>query len=286
LQSAFTVDVEDYFQVTAFDNVVDRSRWSGMPRRVADNTRRLLDLLARHEVQGTFFVLGWVAEHHPDLVREIDSAGHEIGSHSHWHRLVYELTPDAFRSDLRRSKETIEQIIGKPVTMYRAPTFSITDQSRWALEILVEEGFHIDSSIFPLSHHDRYGLPGIRPGIQEIKTASGSIWEAPMSVTRFLGRNLPLGGGGYFRLYPLALTMRLMRRVIARGLPVNFYIHPWEIDAHQPKQQGLSRTSRYRHYVNLSSTAAKLDHLLRRFPFTTLGNVVASARQKVAPQPA
>ncbi len=240
----------------------------------------MLDLLAAHGVRGTFFVLGWVAERFPDLVRAIDGAGHEIGSHSYWHRLIYEHSPADFREDLRLSKKVLEDAIGKSVSLFRAPTFSITHRSRWALDILVEEGFAIDSSIFPVSNHDRYGMPGIKPEIQEMKTAAGSLWEAPMSVANFLGRKIPAAGGGYFRLYPLKLTCRLMRKVLASGRPVNFYIHPWEIDPDQPRQPGLSSTGRYRHYVNLQSTYRKLDELLRIFPFTTLGNVVDEARSR------
>ena len=259
--------MEDYFQVTAFERVVDRNDWGHYPSRVVSNTRRLLDLLARHGVRATFFVLGWVAERFPHLVREIDAAGHEIGSHSYWHRLIYQQTPDEFRADLRLSKRVIEDILGRAVTAYRAPTFSITPRSRWALEILVQEGFTLDSSLFPLRGHDRYGMPGIEPGPHQIDTPSGSLWEFPLSVARLWGFSIPAGGGGYFRLYPYWLTEKLIHRLHAARLPLNFYIHPWEIDPDQPRHTGLSRRSRMRHYVNLHRTVAKLESLMRNHRF-------------------
>ena len=270
----FTVDVEDYFQVTAFDRVVKRSDWEHFPSRVEQNTRRLLELLAARDVRGTFFVLGWVAERFPHLVREIESAGHEIGSHSYWHRLVYEQTPDEFRADLRRSKQVLEDIVGAPIIAYRAPTFSIIERSRWALEILVQEGFTLDSSLFPIRGHDRYGMPGIERAPHRIDTPSGSLWEAPLSTARLLGVNLPASGGGYFRLYPYSLTKRLIHRLHAAGLPLNFYTHPWEIDPEQPRQSGLSGLNRIRHYIHLGQTADKLNRLLGDHRFSSLTAVV------------
>ncbi len=273
--NALTIDVEDYFQVTAFEKTVSRKQWDDYPSRVVANTRKLLELFADKQVFGTFFVLGWVAERFPDLIREIDDAGHEIGSHGYWHRLVYEQTPKEFREDLRRSKCVIENIIGEPVTCYRAPTFSIVERTKWALEILVEEGFTIDSSIFPVKHHDRYGMPDIRPDIHQIETPVGRIWETPLSVGQYLGMPLPASGGGYFRLYPYALTRKLFHSVHSAQRSVIFYIHPWEIDPDQPRMKNISRTTRFRHYVNISRTMDKLKCLFANFAFAPLGQLVA-----------
>ncbi len=274
ITSALTIDVEDYFQVTAYERHLPREQWLQQPSRVVENTRRLLELFAARQVHGTFFVLGWVADQFPELVREIDAAGHEIGSHSYWHRLVYEQTPAEFRDDLRRSIGVLSSVTGKPVKLYRAPTFSITQKSQWALEILVEEGIEIDSSIFPLAGHDRYGIPGSHRQIHRLETPSGPIWEAPMSVAEYFGRTVPASGGGYFRLYPLALNRHLFRRVLGAGRPVIFYLHPWEIDPEQPRPARLSRISQWRHHVNLHRTHDKLDALIKTFPFATLGSVV------------
>ncbi len=285
----FTVDVEDYFQVTAFDRVVKRSDWSHLPSRVEANTRRLLELLAAHDVRGTFFVLGWVAERFPHLVRQIAAAGHEIGSHSYWHRLIYEQTPDEFRSDLRRSKQVLEDILSTPITAYRAPTFSITQKSIWALDILVQEGFTLDSSLFPIRGHDRYGMPGINPAPHRIDTPSGSLWEVPLSTARFFGLNLPASGGGYFRLYPYWLTKKLIARLHAAGLPLNFYTHPWEIDPDQPRQRDIGLKTRFRHYVNLGRTEQRIQSLVRDFSFSKLNQIVSrnlAAVQHVAEPPA
>ena len=210
--NAFTVDVEDYFQVSAFEKHVDRDCWSDWESRVVANTHRVLELLDHTGVKATFFVLGWTAERYPELVRDIHACGHEIGSHGYWHRLIYELTPDEFRSDLCRSRDVLQDAIGQRVTAFRGASFSITRQSLWALEILVEEGFLADSSVFPI-HHDRYGIPDAQPGPHRLETPAGPIWEFPPSVARFVSMNLPVGGGGYFRLFPLPWTVYWMRRI-------------------------------------------------------------------------
>lgn len=278
--NAFTVDVEDYFQVTAFERDIPRSQWPDFPSRVVQNTGRLLELFDRHQVQGTFFVLGWVAERFPQLVREIHAAGHEIGSHSYWHRLIYEQTPDEFRDDLRRSRDVLTDIIGEKITCYRAPTFSITRKSWWALEILVEEGFTVDSSIFPI-RHDRYGVPDAEPGLHEINTPSGTIIEFPPSTLRKFGRNLPVAGGGYFRLMPLSWSLRCVRSINEKSRrPFMFYTHPWEIDADQPRLSVGTRLSRFRHRVNLARTQPRLNKLLANFKF---GRMDAAIQQTPAP---
>ncbi len=274
---AFTVDLEDYFQVSAFDKSIRRDDWPSIERRVVANTRRVLELLDRHAVRATFFVLGWIAEREPDLVREVRDRGHEIASHGYEHRLIYEQLPEAFRQDIRRSRYLLESIVDQPVLAYRAPSFSITKKSLWALDILVEEGFRIDSSIFPI-HHDRYGIPDADPAIHTIQTAGGTLWEVPGSTARFGGLNVPVGGGGYLRLYPLWLTNRLLARVNrTHRRPFILYIHPWELDPQQPRIETGSRFSQFRHYRNLGHTESRLEILLKRFRFGTISEVLCEA---------
>ena len=274
---AFTVDVEDYFQVSAFEGHIDRAAWGSYPSRVVANTRKLLALLQRHSVRGTFFVLGWVAERFPHLVREIQAGGHELGSHGYGHQTVYRLSPDEFRADLIRAKRALEEILGAAVTAYRAPSFSITQKSLWALPILAEEGFRYDSSIFPI-YRRRYGIADAQPLIHPIDTPAGRLWEFPMSVAGFGRWNLPVGGGGYFRLYPLSWTLRLLSRVDrTHDRPFVFYLHPWELDPEQPRLRAGTRLSHLRHYVHLRSTAAKLERLLGHFSFAPLSEVIKEA---------
>jgi polysaccharide deacetylase family protein (PEP-CTERM system associated) len=279
--NALTVDVEDYFQVSAFERCIPRSDWDRWESRVVTNTRRMLALFAERGVRGTFFVLGWVAEKYPALVREIDAGGHEIGSHSYWHRLIYQQTADEFRADVRRSKATLEAIVGRQVTLYRAPSFSITPQSRWALDVLAEEGFRIDASIFPV-RHDRYGMRDApcEPHVYDLP--AGRVEEFPASVLSMAGCRLPASGGGYFRLYPLALTLAAARQSNRRGRPFMFYIHPWEIDPDQPRVPGVGWKSRLRHYINLSRVERKLARLLAALPFGTLTEALRKAPQQVA----
>ena len=271
--NAFTVDVEDYFQVSAFERNVPRASWSSHESRVVRSTHRLLDLAARHDVQGTFFILGWVAQQAPQLVRDIDAAGHVIGSHSHWHRLLYAMQPAEFREDLARSRDVLQDIIGKPVTSYRAPSFSVTKRSLWAIDILADEGFRYDSSIYPV-HHDRYGIPNARQEIHSLETTSGRIWEFPPAVYRKGPLRLPVSGGGYFRLYPYRFSRHCLRQINRRGQPFVFYVHPWEVDPDQPRLQVGSRLSQWRHHVNVGGTIDKLDLLLRDFRFGTMEQVV------------
>ena len=272
--NAFTVDVEDYYHVSAFENDIHRDEWDNYASRVVANTRRLLRLLEKHQVLGTFFVLGWVAERNPHLVREIQDAGHEIASHSFWHRLIYEQTPEEFRTDLIASRDVLQDITGEKVTAYRAPSFSVTEKSLWALDILAEEGFEVDSSIFPV-YHDRYGIPDAPTDLHRRETAGGPLWEFPVSVRKMTGMNLPISGGGYFRLYPYRFSARCLRRVNEReNRPFVFYVHPWEVDPNQPRLPIRSRMSRTRHYVNLAKTEGKLDLLLSQFRFGRLRDVI------------
>lgn len=266
--NALTIDVEDYFHVSGFEDAVDRSTWDELPSRVGPATERLLDCLAAAGARATFFVLGWVAERQPSLVRAIRSAGHEVGSHSYAHRLIYRQTPAEFRADLRRSIRVLEDTLGEPVTLYRAPSFSVTRQSLWALDVLVEEGIRLDSSIYP-THHDRYGIAGTPLTPHRIDLAAGSLWEYPPPVWRCLGYPLPVGGGGYFRLYPYPLTRLGLGRINAAGRPFAAYLHPWEVDPEQPRIAAPA-ARRFRHYVNLKKTEARLARLLADFPMGTL----------------
>lgn len=271
--NALTIDVEDYFQVSAFEADIRRDEWDSFPSRVEANTNRVLHLLAQHGVRATFFVLGWVANRFPHLVTAIHREGHEIGSHGFWHHLVYNQTPRQFRDDIRASRDELQGILGMQVTAYRAPSFSITRRSLWALEVLVEEGFTIDSSVFPVLH-DRYGIPSAQPGIHRIDTPSGSILEFPPSVATLGPLSIPVGGG-YFRLYPWPVTQLLLHRVQHHhDRPVLFYQHPWEIDVDQPCLKAGTWCSRWRHYINLKRTEKKLHALLRRYAFAPISEVL------------
>ena len=274
IRNALTIDVEDYFQVSGFERDISRESWDQYPSRVVQNTRRILSLLGNRDIKATFFVLGWVADRFPELVYEIDEAGHEVGSHSYWHRLVYNLSPEEFREDLRRSREILQSITGKPVTSYRAPSFSITAESLWALDILADEGFKVDASVFPIHHH-RCGIPDAptHPYVHESDTAR--LWEFPASIARIGKANVPISGGGYFRLLPYSVTSRLLRRINSRlTQPFVFYIHPWEVDPQQPRLKVSTRAMRFCHYVNLSTAEEKLKRLLSDFSFDRIGNIL------------
>jgi polysaccharide deacetylase family protein (PEP-CTERM system associated) len=280
--NALTIDVEDYFQVTAFERRIARAEWGNYPLRVDRNTRRILDLLAEYGLKGTFFVLGWVAERLPGLVREIRAGGHEIACHGYGHELVYRIGPDRFRSDVRAAKALLEEISGERVDGYRAPSYSITARSPWALDILIEEGFNYDSSIFPI-HHDTYGIPDAPRFPHEIQRPAGAIREFPLSTLAvgFGGREwrLPIAGGGYLRLLPAGFIGRGIRRINEReGKPAVLYFHPWEIDPGQPRiRAGLK--SRCRHYLNLHGTEGKLRKLFGMVRFGTMREVLDGDRQ-------
>jgi polysaccharide deacetylase family protein (PEP-CTERM system associated) len=262
-----SVDVEDYFHAESFSEVVDRANWDSHSSRVEANTRRLLELLAELDIHGTFFILGWVADRFPGLVREIAACGHELGCHSYWHRLIYKLDPTEFREDTHRAKSVIEDISGQAVYGYRAPTYSVIDRSVWALEILTELGFSYDSSIFPI-RHDRYGMPDAPRAPFRFQTPSGPMTEFPITTFRVAGHNLPVGGGGYLRLLPRVYTRLGLQRVQREGLPVVIYIHPWEIDPEQPRLAGRL-SSRLRHYTNLSQTLERFRSVLQTGTYTS-----------------
>ena len=271
--NAMTIDVEDYFHVSAFEDVVRRADWDSYERRVVANTKRLLDLFARADVRATFFVLGWVADREPGLVRAIVAADHELASHGYAHRLIYRQEPEAFRDDVRRSKVLLEQIGGVEVRGYRAPSFSVTPRSRWALDVLLEEGYAYDASIFPI-RHDRYGMPGAPRHPYLERTAAGTLVEAPATTVAVGPMTMPAAGGGYFRIFPYALTRWAIRRVNElEQRPVIVYLHPWEVDPQQPRLRA-GRLSRFRHYTNLHRTESRLDRLVREFTFAPLGAVL------------
>jgi polysaccharide deacetylase family protein (PEP-CTERM system associated) len=254
---------------------VPRARWDDFERRVARNTDRLLEIFAQHHVFATFFVLGWVAEREPALVQRIGAAGHEIASHGFGHKLVYDQRPNEFREDVRRSKAVIEAVTGRAITGYRAPSFSITAKSLWAFDVLIEEGFLWDASVFPI-RHDRYGIPSAprHPYWVKHTSASGKLLELPASTIRLAGTNLPCAGGGYFRLLPYwwaAWGIGHVNRV--EGKPVVFYLHPWELDVRQPRLQA-NRLSRFRHYRNLAATTGRLQRLLSEHRFDTVDAAV------------
>ena len=261
-KSIISVDVEDYYHVEAFAGVIDRGTWPDYASRVERNTQRILDLFDDHKVKGTFFILGWVAERYPNLVREITARGHEPACHSYWHRLIYKLTPDEFREDTRRAKDLIEQAGAERFYGYRAPSFSITNRSAWALDILAELGFTYDSSVFPVKH-DVYGVSGAPRSPFRVETPFGPIVEFPMATFRFKasGPNMPVAGGGYLRMLPYWYTRTGVQRAWREGLPVVSYIHPWEIDPDQPRLNAPFK-SRLRHYSNLKKTEGRLRKLL------------------------
>ena len=274
--NAMTIDVEDYFHVSVFDGVVPRRQWESLESRVCANTDRILEIFEEQHVRATFFILGWVAERFPDLVRRIAWAGHEIASHGYAHRLVYDQTPAAFRDDVRRAKALLESTAGVQVLGFRAPSYSITPRSLWALDVLIEEGYTYDTSIFPI-HHDRYGIPLSARHPYWIHRASGSILEIPGSTLRWNGMNLPIGGGGYFRLLPYAWTrwgISQLNREEQR--PAVFYLHPWEIDPDQPRLR-TSTLGRMRHYGGLDQTEQRLRQLLSEFAFGPLATTFVAA---------
>jgi len=266
--SVLSVDVEDYFHVEAFTGNVSRADWDAFPCRVETNTRRILDILDERSVSGTFFILGWVADRYPGLVRDIADRGHELACHSYWHRLIYSLKPEEFREDTLRAKDCIEQTGGVAVRGYRAPSFSISSQSLWALEILAEAGFTYDSSIFPI-RHGTYGIPHAPRAPFKIETPSGPLVEYPISTFRLSGQNMPVGGGGYLRIFPTWYTRFGVDRLRQEAQPLIVYLHPWEIDPKQPRiAAGLK--SRIRHYTNLKRMESKIRMILTLgAPFTT-----------------
>jgi polysaccharide deacetylase family protein (PEP-CTERM system associated) len=279
MRNALTIDVEDYFHVAAFRRDIRPAQWDDYPLRVIDNTWRILDWLEGYGLRATFFILGWVARRASGLVREIKGRGHEVACHGFGHQLLYEIGPERARQDIRTAKGILEDICGCAVTAYRAPTYSITNRSLWAFDILIEEGFTCDSSLYPI-RHDLYGIPGGRRFPHIIRRPSGSIREFPISTLRLrgVGRHwhLPVGGGGYLRLLPAPLIVHAFRHINEKeGAPALLYFHPWEIDPDQPRVR-TGWKSRFRHYHNLEKTFDKLDYLVQRLHFAPLREVLAT----------
>lgn len=270
--NAMTVDVEDYFQVSAFESHISRERWEHLPRRVEHNTHRILDLFAAHQVQATFFTLGWVAERHPALIGRIVADGHELASHGYSHVRATRQTPAEFRDDVIRTKALLEDLGSVAVRGYRAASYSIGAGNLWALAELEQAGYHYSSSIYPI-RHDLYGMPEA-PRFAFRPDNAPALLEVPVTTVTLLGRTLPCGGGGYFRLWPYALSRWALRRVNHRdGQSGVFYFHPWEIDPGQPRQPGLGLKTRVRHYLNLHRMERRLGSLLRDFRWDRMDRV-------------
>lgn len=276
MKNALTFDVEDYFQVGAFADQIKTEQWGSYPSRLGANMAKILAMLAEHNCLATFFVLGWVAETHPEVIVQIAKGGHEVACHSHRHRRVFEMTREEFREDTRKAKQMLEDVSGKKVCGYRAPSFSINQDSLWAFDILAELGFTYDSSIFPVKHPN-YGMSAISRLPFVVDTAHGPLVEFPMPTLEFAGRRSPFGGGAYLRLLPYWYTRWAIRYLNHReGRPVCTYIHPWEIDPEQPRLRG-SLAARLRHTLGLRGLEVKLRNLLRDFEFCPLGLLIRQA---------
>jgi polysaccharide deacetylase family protein (PEP-CTERM system associated) len=272
MRNALTIDVEEIFQVHALSDVVKIENWDGFASSVESNTSIILEILSENDTKATFFCLGWIAREHGPLIRRICDDGHEIACHGYNHQVIYNQTPDAFRKDVAESKKIIEDITGKPVLGYRAPTYSITEKTLWALDIIDELGFAYDSSIFPV-HHDNYGIPSAPRFPYRIE--GGNLAEFPISTMKLGNINFPIAGGGYFRLFPYMLTKLGLKTIEREGKPFVFYIHPWEFNPDSLKIEGLPVLSGFRTYVNLSRTQGRFRKLISDFSFTTASNVLA-----------
>jgi polysaccharide deacetylase family protein (PEP-CTERM system associated) len=264
-------DVEEHFQVSAFWSEARRQQWDMCESRVENNTRKLVELLAQHDTKATFFVLGWVAERYPGLVKALVGQGHEIASHGYGHELVTTQSPEQFRHDVRKAKCILEDLTGSPVLGYRAPSFSITAESQWALSILVEEGYRYDSSMY--DRFQRSENASTRNGIVQIDTTAGKIWEISPSTLNVWGFQIPVAGGGYFRLFPYAVSKTFLQRLEKQGAKLVMYLHPWEIDPAQPRMDG-PWVSQFRHYLNLHKTQDRLCSLLNDFHFNTIQKIL------------
>jgi len=272
ISNAMTIDVEDYFQVSAFAPHIPRAQWASLPCRVERNIDCALALLDDGQAHATFFTLGWIAERYPAMVRRIVDNGHEVASHGYGHRRVSEQNRNEFGEDVTHAKKLLEDISGNPVIGYRAPSFSIGAGNLWALDVLQEAGYRYSSSIYPI-RHDHYGMPEA-PRFAHYPRGEGGVLELPPTTVSLMGRNLPAAGGGYFRLLPYQASRWLMRRVNREdGEPCIFYFHPWELDPEQPRQQGISAKTRFRHYVNLTRMESRIQALLRDFRWDRMDRV-------------
>ena len=270
LVNALTIDVEDYFQVSAFAPYIQRADWDARECRVERNVGRILDMLAAQKTQATFFTLGWIAQRYPHLVRRIADEGHEVASHGYGHERVSDQTPEAFAHDISTAKHLLEDIAGVAVTGYRAPSFSIGQGNLWALDVLQQEGYRYSSSIYPIQH-DHYGMPDAPRFAHRIRP---DLIEVPPTTLRMFNRNLPSSGGGYFRLFPYALSRWMLRQVNQNDQqPAIFYFHPWEIDAAQPRVAGIDARTRFRHYVNIPRMEQRLQRLLQDFQWGRMDHI-------------
>lgn len=276
LANAMSVDVEDYFQVSAFENLVSRDDWADIASRIPSNIAKILAIFDAKNIKATFFTLGWVCEHYPEVVRSIADAGHEIASHGSEHSRIGTLSPKQFRNDVESTRKRLEDLSGTAVTGYRAPSFSIGRKTLWAHDVLAEAGYQYSSSIFPVTH-DHYGIPDA-PRFP-FRSASGAILEIPMSSLRLFGRNWPCAGGGYFRLMPLSYSKWAVKRInVQERMPAIFYFHPWEIDPEQPRIPGVSAKTRFRHYLNLEKFEFRLTQMLESFRWDRVDNIFLNAK--------
>ena len=278
----FTVDVEEYFQVRALRSVVSRDEWLSRPSRVAKSIDDLLACLDRHGARGTFFLLGWIARYHPNVVRSIARAGHEIASHGFWHEQVTSLTPAQFLEDVRSSKCELEDVTGTQVLGYRAPSFSIIPGWEWAFDVLIEAGYRYDSSLFPIRRRG-YGYPSAQRTPHVIQRPKGTLAEFPLATTKILSYQVPAAGGGYLRQFPLAVIRRAFREASERGESATFYIHPWEIDPEQPRL-AVSQLNRIRHYRGLDAALERVERLLEEFSFDAIASCLPAVEAQVATQ--
>ena len=278
MRHVLSFDVEEHFQVSAFWSDARRRQWDRLESRVEQNTLRLAELLAQFETKATFFVLGWVAERYPGLIKALAKEGHEIASHGYGHELVTKQTDSEFREDVRRAKGILEDVTGERVYGYRAPSFSITDRTSWALAILVEEGYLYDSSIY--GRFRRSEKVGVKRGVREILTTAGNIFEVALPTANLCGIQLPIGGGGYFRLFPYSASRLFLRQHEKAGTQLVMYLHPWEIDPDQPRMDG-PMVSKFRHYLNLKRTEQRLQCLLRDFSFAPVVEIIQPIRELV-----
>jgi polysaccharide deacetylase family protein (PEP-CTERM system associated) len=271
MNNALSIDLEEYFQIHALSGLIRPDTWADLPSSIEDNTTKILDLLEEYKIRTTFFCLGWIAQHHQGLIKRIHSLGHEIACHGFAHQVIYQQNKNVFRDDVSRAKDILEDIIGEPVIGYRAPTYSITNKTIWALPILEELGFKYDSSIFPI-YHDNYGLPN-SPRFP-YRLPDSSLVEFPISTLKFGPINFPISGGGYFRLLPYFFTKFALKALINGNKRFVFYIHPWELNPDTPKVRGMDVLSRFRTYVGIKSSLKRFTALLRDFSFIPLRDVL------------
>ncbi|PCJ37029.1 MAG: polysaccharide deacetylase [Moraxellaceae bacterium] len=270
IKNAMTIDVEDYFQVSAFEDKFNPNNWDDIAPRVETNTNKLLDLFAAHDAKATFFTLGWVAQRFPELIKRIANEGHEVASHGTMHKRATDQTEDEFRADVGDAKKLLEDLIGKPVIGYRAPSFSFTERNEWVYDVLHTEGYKYSSSVYPVVH-DHYGIPDAPRFKYATHTA---VDEIPLSTLKWFGKNIPISGGGYFRLYPYMFTRFAIRAFVSKEQqPYIFYLHPWEIDSLQPRVQGISAKTRFRHYLNLNRVESRVTRLLTDFNWSSMSDV-------------